>query len=105
MHQVNDSIGTRRAVRRTADCESQQNSSSGTPRWQFQDIGGIWKDYAKRNHRCSMSSQDIELQYQLNPSGTTKFSTKSFNYELNFSAMTQRNLSTATTRSVRRLNQ
>lgn len=104
MHQVNDSIGTRRTVRRTAD--SQQNSSSrDTPRWQFQDIDGIWKDYSKNNHRCSMSSQDIELQYQLNPSGTTKFTTKSFNYELNFSAMTQRNLSTNTTRSVRRLNQ
>lgn len=36
-----------------------------------------------------MSSQDIELQYQLNPSGTTKFTTKSFNYELNFSGEPQ----------------
>ncbi|XP_044042671.1 protein mono-ADP-ribosyltransferase PARP11 [Siniperca chuatsi] len=106
MCQVNDNIGTKRAVRRTADCESQQNSSWGTqPRWQFQDIGGMWKDYSKRYHQCSVSSQDIELQYQQNPSGTMMFTSNKFNYELNFSAMTQRNLSTTTTRSVRRLNQ
>lgn len=103
MCQVNVDIGTTRAVRRTADYKNQQNSSSGTlTRWQFQDIGGIWKDYSKGR---SISSQDIELQYQQNPSGTIMFTTKNFSYELNFSAMTQRNLSTNTTRSVRRLNQ
>ncbi|XP_054480472.1 E3 ubiquitin-protein ligase DTX1 [Anoplopoma fimbria] len=103
MCQVNDKIGTKRAVRRTADNGSQQNSSSGTlPRWQFQDIGGIWGDYSKDS---SVSSQDIELQYQQNPSGTMMFSTRNFSYELNFSAMSQQNLSTSTTRSVRRLNQ
>lgn len=32
-----------------------------------------------------MSSQDIELQYQQNPSGTINFATRSFGYELNFS--------------------
>uniref|UniRef100_A0A3P8SES3 WWE domain-containing protein n=1 Tax=Amphiprion percula TaxID=161767 RepID=A0A3P8SES3_AMPPE len=76
-------------------------STSASPRWQFQDIGGTWMDYSK----CSISSQDIELQYQQNPSGTTTFTTKYFSYELNFSAMTQKNLSTTTTRPVRRLNQ
>ncbi|TMS02739.1 Zinc finger CCCH-type antiviral protein 1 [Larimichthys crocea] len=106
MHQINDRIGTRRAVRRTADNGSQDSSSAGSLlRWQFQDIDGKWKDYSKGNGQCSMSSDDIELQYQQNPSGTIKFTTRSFCYELNFSAMTQRNLSTTTTRSVRRLNQ
>ncbi|XP_010736928.3 uncharacterized protein si:ch211-244b2.3 isoform X1 [Larimichthys crocea] len=181
MHQMNDHIGTRRAVRRTADNGSQDSSRvemewslsqltlgerlrtprtnrqyitglthrdeqrfTLTPtgnleplynpltmrarrrtqreprllgfepetfllagsllRWQFQDIDGKWKDYSKGNGQCSMSSDDIELQYQQNPSGTIKFTTRSFCYELNFSAMTQRNLSTTTTRSVRRLN-
>uniref|UniRef100_A0A3Q3VN61 WWE domain-containing protein n=1 Tax=Mola mola TaxID=94237 RepID=A0A3Q3VN61_MOLML len=60
--------------------------------------------FMQGNNQCSMSSQDIELQYQQNPSGTIIFTTRSFSYELNFSAMTQRNLSTNTTKSVRRLN-
>lgn len=34
---------------------------------------------------CSISSQEIELQYQQNPSGTMMFTTKNFNYELDFS--------------------
>ncbi|XP_044199221.1 uncharacterized protein si:ch211-244b2.3 [Thunnus albacares] len=101
MCQVNNKIGTTRAVRRTAGNGSEQNSRF--PRWQFKDIGGKWKDYS--NGKCSISSQDIELQYQQNPSGTMKFTTKNFSYELNFSAMTQMNLSTTTTRPVRRLNQ
>lgn len=104
MHQINNNIGTVRAVRRTADDGSQQNSSQSTlPRWQFLDIDWVWKDYSKGNHRCSMSSQDIELQYQQNPTGTIMFTTRHFSYELNFSSMTQRNLSTNTSRSVRRL--
>ncbi|KAG8005590.1 Poly [ADP-ribose] polymerase 12, partial [Nibea albiflora] len=105
MHQTNDRIGTRRAVRRTADNGSQEDSSAGSlPRWQFQDVDGKWKNYCNGNGQCSVSSDDIELQYQQNPSGTIKFNTRSFCYELNFTAMTQRNLSTNTTRPVRRLD-
>ncbi|KAM4570360.1 uncharacterized protein PAE49_009528 isoform 2-T3 [Odontesthes bonariensis] len=105
MRQVNNDIGTTRAVRRTPDNGSQQSSSSGrTPHWQFQDIGGIWKDYSKGPH-CDISSQDIELQYQQNPSGTLPFNTMSYRYEINFSAMTQRNLDKNTTRPVKRLLQ
>ncbi|XP_029317637.1 uncharacterized protein LOC115028213 [Cottoperca gobio] len=97
MCQVNDNIGTRRAVRRTAGV----SSSGSLPCWQFKDIDGIWKDYSQVS---SVTSEDIELQYQLTPSGTMMFTTRKFSYELNFSAMTQRNLSTNTCRSVRRLN-
>lgn len=79
MCQVNNNIGTTRAVRRTAGFGSQQNSRSGEsfsmrvfakcmngsvnvlniilffrsgtlPRWQFKDIGGIWKNYSKVRH-------------------------------------------------------
>ncbi|XP_060885793.1 uncharacterized protein si:ch211-244b2.3 [Labrus mixtus] len=104
MCQVDNNIGTRRAVRRTADNGSRQNRSSGTPpQWQFLDIDGKWKEYSK--NKSSISSQDIELVYQQNPTGIITFTTNLFSYELNFSAMTQRNLSTNTTRSVQRLNQ
>ncbi|XP_008277102.1 uncharacterized protein LOC103355183 isoform X2 [Stegastes partitus] len=106
MCQVNNLFGTARAVRRTVNSGIQQKSSSGTsPRWQFQDISGIWTEYSKGLSQCNVSSQDIELLYQQNPSGTMLFTTKKFSYELNFSAMTQRNLLTNTTRSVRRLDQ
>ncbi|XP_029901553.1 uncharacterized protein LOC115355056 [Myripristis murdjan] len=104
MQQVNNSIGTPRAVRRTAVDGSQQNSSVGAqPQWQFLDVSGIWNNYFKGHDGCSISSQDIEIQYQQNPLGTMTFTTVNFNYELDFSAMTQRNLSTNTTRSVRRI--
>ncbi|KAM9334822.1 protein mono-ADP-ribosyltransferase PARP11-like [Symphorus nematophorus] len=84
---------------------SPQSSSWGTqPRWQFQDTDGIWKDYARVYNQCSTSSQDIEVQYQQNPSGTMRFTTRNYSYELNFAAMTQRNLSTNMTRSIRRLS-
>ncbi|XP_041819716.1 uncharacterized protein si:ch211-244b2.3 isoform X2 [Chelmon rostratus] len=106
MQQVNDKIGTVRAVRRTADCGSLQNSRGTLPRWQFKDIDGMWKDYSRSGqYQCTISSQDIELQYQQDPSGSMMFTTNNFSYELNLAAMTQRNLSTNTTRSVRRLNQ
>nr|XP_020455204.1 uncharacterized protein LOC109959841 [Monopterus albus] len=102
MCQVNNRIGTTRAVRRTFINGSQQSSSlSSTPRWQFLDIGGIWRDYS--SSKCTISSQDIELQYQQNPTGTMRFNTPSFTYELNFSAMTQKNLATNTTRRVQRI--
>ncbi|XP_032445159.1 uncharacterized protein LOC116736657 [Xiphophorus hellerii] len=106
MCQINNNIGTRRSVRRSPDNGAQKNNSSGTNvRWQFQDIDGIWKDYSKSYCQCSVSSPDIELQYQQNQSGIMTFATRRFSYELNFSAMTQRNLSTNATRSVRRLLQ
>ncbi|XP_064795018.1 protein mono-ADP-ribosyltransferase PARP12 [Oncorhynchus masou masou] len=106
MCQTNVRIGTKRIVRRT-QCEAQQTSSGGLglqSRWQFQDVDGSWKDFAKRSDTCSVSSQDIEAQYQQNPNGTMNFTTRRFSYQLDFSALTQRNLSTQTTRSVRRLN-
>ncbi|XP_076015030.1 protein mono-ADP-ribosyltransferase PARP12 isoform X2 [Genypterus blacodes] len=106
MCQVNNNIGTRRAVRRTAVDGTQQESSTGTqPRWQFRDIDGRWKDYSKSVGQCSVSSQDIEAQYQKDPSGTMTFATSSFKYELDFSAMTQKNQSTNTIRPLQRLNQ
>uniref|UniRef100_A0A3B3VGL3 Uncharacterized LOC106961844 n=1 Tax=Poecilia latipinna TaxID=48699 RepID=A0A3B3VGL3_9TELE len=88
MCQINNNIGTRRNML-----------------FNLKNIDGTWKDYSKSYRQCSVSSPDIELQYQLNQSGIMTFATGRFSYELNFSAMTQRNLSTNTTRSVRRLLQ
>ncbi|XP_039996946.1 uncharacterized protein si:ch211-244b2.3 isoform X2 [Xiphias gladius] len=106
MCQVNTKFGTKRSVRRTLTSGSQESSSSGTmTQWQFQDFNGAWKDYSNGYNQCSISSEDIELRYQQNPFGTMLFAATNFSYELNFSAMTQRNLTTNTTRSVRRLNQ
>ncbi|XP_024139741.1 uncharacterized protein LOC112153615 [Oryzias melastigma] len=105
MCQINNVFGTTRAVRRTAGSGVQPDISSGTSlQWQFQDNWRIWTDFSQGN-QCSVSSQDIELQYQQNPSGTLIFYTRDFSYELNFSAMNQRNLSTNTVRAVRRIQQ
>ncbi|XP_038150108.1 uncharacterized protein LOC119789338 isoform X1 [Cyprinodon tularosa] len=106
MFQVNNNIGTKRSVRRSPDDSAQRSSSLGTNvRWQFKDIDGIWKDYSKNFGQCTITSAEIELQYQQNPSATMLFNTARFSYELNLSAMTQRNLSTNTIRSVKRVLQ
>uniref|UniRef100_A0A669B0Y7 Si:ch211-244b2.3 n=1 Tax=Oreochromis niloticus TaxID=8128 RepID=A0A669B0Y7_ORENI len=84
MYQVNNKFGTRRSVRRTPIYGVQHNISSGPQaQWQFLDMDGSWKDYSKGI--CSTSSQEIEFQYKLNPSGTMTFSTRNFSYELSFS--------------------
>ncbi|XP_064199334.1 uncharacterized protein si:ch211-244b2.3 isoform X2 [Anguilla rostrata] len=119
MHQTNDRFATQRAVRRLLKNSPQLNGynpeaggvtpgygsdSAGTQcRWQYKDVDGAWRDFVKG--RCKVSSQDIEISYQQNPSGTMSFSTNSFQYELDFSAMTQRNQSTWTVRDVRRLQE
>ncbi|XP_010885694.1 uncharacterized protein si:ch211-244b2.3 [Esox lucius] len=106
MCQTNNRFGTKRSVRRTLLSGTQQMSSVGLQYcWQFQDMDGHWKDFVKGSYFCSVSSQDIEAQYQQNPNGTMNFTTMRFKYQLDFSAMTQRNLSTRTTRSIRRQNQ
>uniref|UniRef100_A0A8C7JEY9 Uncharacterized LOC109878555 n=1 Tax=Oncorhynchus kisutch TaxID=8019 RepID=A0A8C7JEY9_ONCKI len=87
MCQTNVRIGTKRTVRRT-QCEAQQTSSGGLglrSRWQFQDVDGTWKDFTTRSDTCSVSSQDIEAQYQQNPNGTMNFTTRRFSYQLDFS--------------------
>ncbi|XP_067283293.1 zinc finger CCCH-type antiviral protein 1 isoform X2 [Pseudorasbora parva] len=106
MYQVNNKYGTKRAVRRTGGIQ-QINSALSQARWQFKDMDGKWKDYNKGGSRghCSVSSQDIEAQYQQDSTGTMSFRTGRFTYELDFSDMTQTNQSTTTRRPVRRLQQ
>uniref|UniRef100_A0A3B4ERC8 WWE domain-containing protein n=1 Tax=Pygocentrus nattereri TaxID=42514 RepID=A0A3B4ERC8_PYGNA len=104
MYQISNTFGTKRHVRRTSG-NQHNNSALSQAHWQFKDMDGRWKDYVKGSNRgrCTVSSQDIEAQYQQNSTGTMSFSTGKFNYQLDFSAMVQTNLSTSTRRPVRRL--
>ncbi|XP_005991398.3 E3 ubiquitin-protein ligase DTX4-like [Latimeria chalumnae] len=84
------------------------SSSTGSGTWQFLAEEGRWTDY-KMNSRhghgitCSVSSVDIEQNYQQNPQGSMQFTAGGFSYTLDFSRMVQTNSSTRTERSVRRL--
>ncbi|KAL7882849.1 hypothetical protein SRHO_G00005070 [Serrasalmus rhombeus] len=104
MYQISNTFGTKRHVRRTSG-NQHSNSALSQAHWQFKDMDGRWKDYVKGSSRgrCTVSSQDIEAQYQQNSTGTMSFSAGKFNYQLDFSAMVQTNLSTYTRRPVRRL--
>ncbi|XP_077090132.1 protein mono-ADP-ribosyltransferase PARP12 [Siphateles boraxobius] len=107
MYQVNNKYGTKRAVRRITGGIQQTNSGLSQARWQFKDMDGNWKDFSKGGSRghSSVSSQDIEAQYQQDATGTMSFRAGRFSYELDFSDMTQTNQSTNTRRHVRRLQQ
>ncbi|XP_060758931.1 zinc finger CCCH-type antiviral protein 1 isoform X2 [Neoarius graeffei] len=104
MYQINNTYKTRRAVQRI--CADENSSSTQCQvRWQFKDIDGYWKDFVKGkgSGNCTMSSQDLELHFQQNRTGAVTYSTRTFNYQLDFSAMTQTNLATGTRRPVRRV--
>ncbi|KAM4036613.1 protein mono-ADP-ribosyltransferase PARP11 isoform 1-T3 [Anomaloglossus baeobatrachus] len=51
---------------------------------------------------CSISSQEIERQYRVNPHGSVDFRTMKFNYTLDFIGMKQTNLCTGKQRPVKR---
>ncbi|XP_053319550.1 protein mono-ADP-ribosyltransferase PARP11-like [Spea bombifrons] len=51
---------------------------------------------------CSISSQDIELSFKMNPKGTVPFTTNKFNYILDFNEMNQTNLFTGKKRPIKR---
>lgn len=104
MYQINNTFKTKRAIRRISANEN-ISSTLCQARWQFKDIKGRWADFIKGEGRgeCTVSSQDIEMQYQQNREGVISYSTGQFYYRLNFSEMIQTNLSTGTRRPVRRV--
>ncbi|KAM9467585.1 uncharacterized protein Hap1MRO34_014291 isoform 3-T3 [Clarias gariepinus] len=74
------------------------------PENQTEDIGWYYRD---NSHWCeyggsSLSSQDIEQRYNGNPTGFFQFTFGSYTYKLDFSGMTQTNLSTYKQRKMRR---
>ncbi|XP_041113254.1 uncharacterized protein si:ch211-244b2.3 isoform X3 [Polyodon spathula] len=118
MFQVNNTLGTKRKVRRIL-CRNQPKSislqgmalSSAAPPaggyvWQFRGEEGVWTEYKTNNACgvvCSITSDDIEQSYQRNPQGQLQFTAGQFSYMLDYSAMTQTNLRTSKTRQVWRL--
>ncbi|XP_025755323.1 uncharacterized protein LOC106098228 isoform X2 [Oreochromis niloticus] len=77
-------------------------ASSQTYRWELIGDCPNWTEHQART--CLFDSSGIERQYQLNQRGTLHFKMNRSSYTLGFS-VTQINLSTGTTRAVRRLNQ
>ncbi|XP_034019330.1 protein mono-ADP-ribosyltransferase PARP12 isoform X2 [Thalassophryne amazonica] len=77
-------------------------SQAQTPQWQYKGNHGKWRVF-KKTGVCSTSSDDIEKEYQQNPSGSMIFTIQGQTYKLDFGTMTQMNLSTTHSREVRRV--
>ncbi|XP_026182068.1 protein mono-ADP-ribosyltransferase PARP12 [Mastacembelus armatus] len=84
-----------------------QNMSLGTkPQWEFKGQSGRWHVFKHRqgtSTECSITSDDIERQYQQNPSGSLNFTVNRNPYKLDLGAMSQTNLTTQHKRQVRRV--
>ncbi|XP_026778534.1 protein mono-ADP-ribosyltransferase PARP12 isoform X2 [Pangasianodon hypophthalmus] len=120
MHQKNLSTGHNRRIRRRPKYVSPQvggvntvtnmfksmwpSSSKKTPLWQFSGRGGNWHSFTVRDS-CSVSSADIEAEFQRNPQGSMHFTANGDQYTLNFSRMIQTNQRTQATRNIRRVKQ
>ncbi|MBN3276140.1 PAR12 polymerase, partial [Polyodon spathula] len=118
MFQVNNTLGTKRKVRRIL-CRNQPKSislqgmalSSAAPPaggyvWQFRGEEGVWTEYKTNNACgvvCSITSDDIEQSYQQNPQGQLQFTAGQFSYMLDYSGMFQVNNTLGTKRKVRRI--
>ncbi|KAG7456225.1 hypothetical protein MATL_G00249480 [Megalops atlanticus] len=116
MRQENLSSGQKRKVSRRPQLKDAASSvtqalprlSISTPTWQFQANSGKWYNFKYRrgtDTESSVSSADIEAQYQRNPRGSMSFTVSGREYTLNFSDMTEKNLTSQTIRSVRRIQQ
>ncbi|XP_026876484.2 protein mono-ADP-ribosyltransferase PARP12 [Electrophorus electricus] len=120
MCQNNLTTGHRRKIRRRPKYEPPQggiissmknaikslslSSSTNTPVWQFSGHGEHWHTFKKSNS-CSMSSEDIEVEYQHNPQGSIRFTVNEKPYLLDFSRMRQTNETINVTRKIRRVLQ
>lgn len=106
MNQINISSKSERRVRRrpvfvVSKHGGSLSTSLSSKRWQYSDSKGSWHDF--KHMSCSVQSKDIEDEYQRNPNGKMKFTIGSTFLELDFSAMTQMNLSTGRVRVLRRI--
>ncbi|XP_069489967.1 protein mono-ADP-ribosyltransferase PARP12-like [Ambystoma mexicanum] len=110
MKQINLATNTRRKVRRrpkflgvkidSASVPLQNIRISG-PVWQFLGDSGQWHNY--KGTSGSVTSDYIENEYQNNTHGSITFSIRSHQYQLDFAAMTQTNLTTNKVRRVQRV--
>ncbi|XP_062339525.1 uncharacterized protein si:ch211-244b2.4 [Osmerus eperlanus] len=75
-------------------------AASQSPEWKFEGKSGKWHKFKKEE--SSVSSADIEAQYQINSTGSMNFTANGKPFMLDFSAMKQINLTTKQKRAVRR---
>ncbi|KAJ6668464.1 hypothetical protein lerEdw1_011946 [Lerista edwardsae] len=71
--------------------------------WFYLAECGKWHMFeTNSNTQCSVSSEDIEKCFRMNPQGSVSFTTAKFNYRLDFSGMKQTNLTTGKQRPIKR---
>ncbi|XP_053108734.1 protein mono-ADP-ribosyltransferase PARP11 isoform X4 [Hemicordylus capensis] len=71
--------------------------------WFYLAECGKWHMFeTDSNTQCSISSEDIERSFKMNPQGSISFTTAKFNYVLDFSEMKQTNLTTRKQRPIKR---
>ena len=76
--------------------------------WYFVDVGNNWVSYGKADSSgnsgltSSVSSEDIEARYKVDPKGSMMFLNSRYSYLLDFRQMCQTNQQTNTARTVRR---
>ncbi|XP_053506794.1 protein mono-ADP-ribosyltransferase PARP12 isoform X1 [Ictalurus furcatus] len=81
------------------------SSPTKTPLWQFSGRGGNWHSFKPRGSSCTLSSADIEAEFQRNPQGSMHFTVNGEQYMLDFAQMIQTSLKTQATRNIRRVKQ
>uniref|UniRef100_A0A0E9XM79 WWE domain-containing protein n=1 Tax=Anguilla anguilla TaxID=7936 RepID=A0A0E9XM79_ANGAN len=82
-----------------------QGLGVSSPTWEFEGNSGKWYIFKHRSGtdtESSVSSAEIEAQFQRNPQGSMNFTVSGQQYTLDFSDMTQTNLNTHNVRRVRR---
>ncbi|KAE8613644.1 hypothetical protein XENTR_v10007803 [Xenopus tropicalis] len=71
--------------------------------WFYLAECGKWHMFeTSSSTQCSVSSEQIEQLYKLNPHGSLNFTTAKFNYSLSFTEMSQTNLCTGKKRPIKR---
>ncbi|CAL4123270.1 unnamed protein product [Meganyctiphanes norvegica] len=103
------SIHTYKIRRLSTDSAALSNSSKATVYdWYFLENNNAWTKYGdidstgNKSFTANLSSKDIESNFILNKKSLFKYKMANFEYELDFSKMIQRNISTGKEREVRR---
>ncbi|CAL4178900.1 unnamed protein product, partial [Meganyctiphanes norvegica] len=104
--QNDSSIHTYKIRRLSTDSAAISNSSKATVYdWYFLDNNNAWAKYGyidSTGNRMFLTSNDTELNFILYEKSLFKYKIEEFEYELDFSKMIQRNISTGKEREVRR---
>ncbi|XP_044273634.1 protein mono-ADP-ribosyltransferase PARP11 isoform X2 [Varanus komodoensis] len=86
-----------------ADHLEEMDTSDTQWGWFYLAECGKWHMFeTDSNTWCSLSSEDIEKRFKMNPQGSISFTTAKFNYILDFSRMKQTNQTTGKERPIKR---